>query len=135
MKMIISWILRILAAVIMGQTLFYKFTAHEDSVAIFSAIGMEPHGRIIIGVLELIAAILLLVPTTVAYGAILAWGLMSGAIMGHFSGIGFEGELLQLFLLGDVVWISSIVLLVMHKDQIPVIRHMFAKSERAPKQK
>lgn len=134
MKTIVSWILRIFAAFIMGQTLFYKFTGHETSVEIFSSIGMEPHGRIIIGILELVAAILLLVPSSVAYGAILAWGLMSGAIMGHFSGIGFEGEFLELFLLGVAVWVSSIVLLVIHKNQIPVIRHMFAKSERAPKQ-
>ena len=132
MKMIIFWVLRIFAAVILLQTLRYKFGAHPDSVAIFEAIGMEPHGRILIGILELIAGILLLVPSTVSYGAILSWGVMSGAIMGHFTKIGFEGGNLQLFLLGVGVWVSSSVLLVIHKDQISIIRHMFEKSEIAP---
>ena len=131
MKTIASWILRGFAAVILAQTLFFKFTAVEESVAIFTAIGMEPHGRIIIGVLELIAAILLLVPSTVSYGAILSWGVMSGAIMGHFTEIGFEDGNLSLFLLAVGVWVSATILLVIHKDQIPVIRHMFEKSKAA----
>ena len=134
MKMVISWILRIFAAIILGQTLYFKFTGHETSVEIFTAIGMEPHGRIIIGILELISVILLLVPSTVTFGAILSWGIMTGAIMGHLTDIGIQGELLELFLLGVAVWISSSVLLVLHKDQIPVIRHMFAKPETASRQ-
>ena len=128
---IVSWILRIFAAFILGQTLFFKFTAAEESVAIFSAIGMEPHGRIIIGILELIAAILLLVPSTVSYGAILSWGVMSGAIIGHLTKIGIEGEQFSLFLLAIGVWLSSAILMVIHKDQIPILRHMFEKSEAA----
>ena len=134
MKIIVSWILRLFAAVILGQTLFFKFSGHPSSVEIFSVIGMEPHGRIIIGILELIAVILLLVPTTITLGAILSWGVMTGAILGHLTDIGFHGELLELFLLAIAVWVSSSVLLVLHKNQIPVIRHMFAKPERASRQ-
>ena len=131
MKTIVSWVLRLFAAIILGQTLFFKFTAAEESVAIFSAIGMEPHGRIIIGILELIAAILLLVPSTVSYGAILSWGVMSGAIMGHLTKIGIEGDHLSLFLLAVAVWLSSAILMFLHKGQIPILRHMFEKSESA----
>lgn len=130
MKKIISWALRLFAAIILLQTLRFKFGAHPESVAIFEAIGMEPHGRIIIGILELIAGILLLIPATVSFGAILSWGVMSGAIMGHFTKIGFEGGNLSLFLLAVGVWLSSAVLVFLHKDQIPVIRHMFEKSDR-----
>lgn len=133
MKKIISWALRLFAAVILLQTLAFKFGAHPESVAIFEAIGMEPHGRIIIGILELIAGLLLLIPATVSYGAILSWGVMSGAIMGHFTKIGFEGGNLSLFLLAVGVWLSSAVLVFLHKEQIPIIRHMFEKEESATK--
>jgi uncharacterized membrane protein YphA (DoxX/SURF4 family) len=131
MKSIISWVLRIFAAIIMAQSLYFKFTGHETSVEIFTAIGMEPNGRILIGILELIAAILLLVPNTVAFGAILSWGIMSGAIMGHLTNIGIEGNLLELFLLGVGVWVCVSILLVLHKNQIPLIRHMFEKTNKA----
>jgi putative oxidoreductase len=128
MKKTISLILRILTAVILIQTLRYKFTGHVDSVQIFTELGMEPVGRIVIGVLELIAGILLLVPATVAWGAILAWGVMTGAMIGHFTQLGFADGRLSLFLLALAVWVSSVILLVLHRNQIPVIRHMFEKS-------
>ena len=130
MKNLVSWILRILAAVILAQSLFFKFTAHEASVEIFSAIGMEPYGRILIGVLELIAVLLLLFPNCVPYGAILSLGLMSGAIIGHLTDIGIEGELLELFLLALAVWMSAAVLLVLHKEEVPIVRHMFQRSDK-----
>ena len=114
----------------MAQTLYFKFTGAEESVAIFTELGMEPHGRLLIGALELVASILLLIPGTVAYGAILTWGLMSGAIMGHISQIGFAGDRGQLFLLAVIVWISATILLVLFKNQIPIVRHMFEKADR-----
>ena len=75
-----TWILRLMAAIILLQTLFFKFTAAEESVYIFTQIGMEPVGRIGIGIMELIAALLILYPKTTPYGALLAIGLMAGAI-------------------------------------------------------
>lgn len=126
---ILSLILRIVAAAVLAQTLFFKFTGHPDSVAIFTAIGMEPEGRILIGVLELIAAVLLLVPGTVAFGAILSMGVMTGAMVGHFTDIGFADGMLSLFVLALVVWVCSAAVLVIHRRQIPIIRQMFAKSK------
>lgn len=127
MKIFVSWVLRAIAAVILAQTLYFKFTAHPDSVAIFTAIGMEPHGRILIGILELMAALLLLLPSTVLYGAILSWGVMTGAIIGHFTEIGFEDGNLGLFLLGLGVWVSSTVLILLHRKQFTLTKHMFDK--------
>src|SRR6478752_4924700 len=91
---IITWLLRILAAVIMLQTLYFKFTAHPQSVHLFTLLGMEPWGRIGIGVLELIASILILYPRTTGFGAVLGLGLMAGAIFFHLTklGIVFEGD-------------------------------------------
>ncbi len=117
---IFSWILRLLAAVIMLQTLFFKFSASEESVYIFSTIGMEPWGRIGTGVMELITAILILIPRTTAVGALLAIGLMSGAMFFHFTklGIDVKGDGGQLFIYALLVFISSAVLLFIHQSQI-----------------
>lgn len=114
------WVLRLLAAVILLQTLFFKFSASEESVYIFSTIGMEPWGRIGTGVMELIAAILILVPRTTALGALLAIGLMSGAIFFHLTTLGIEvkGDGGQLFIYALLVFISSVILLFIHQSQI-----------------
>jgi len=82
------WVLRILAAVIMLQTLYFKFSGSEESIYIFSTLGMEPWGRIGIGVLELIASALILFPRTTGVGAVLGIGLMSGAIFFHLTKLG-----------------------------------------------
>src|SRR6202035_4623057 len=91
---ILIWILRLLAAVILLQTLYFKFTAHPQSVHLFTILGMEPWGRIGTGVLELIASILILYPRTTGFGAALGLGLMAGAIFFHLTrlGIVFDGD-------------------------------------------
>ena len=85
---IVYWFARILAAVILFQTLFFKFTASTESVYIFSTVGMEPWGRIGIGIFELIASVLLLINATAWLGAGLALGLMVGAIGMHLTILG-----------------------------------------------
>jgi uncharacterized membrane protein YphA (DoxX/SURF4 family) len=88
------WVLRLLAAAIMLQTLYFKFTAHPQSVKLFTELGLEPYGRIGIGIMELIASILILYPKTTGIGAVLGIGLMSGAIFFHLTvlGIVFDGD-------------------------------------------
>ena len=85
---IVDWILRIIVAVILLQTLFFKFTGAKESVYIFTTLGAEPWGRIGSGVVELIASILLLVPRTAVFGAILALGTICGAIFAHVTRLG-----------------------------------------------
>src|SRR5438874_13744844 len=87
---VLSWLLRIAAAIILLQTLFFKFTAAPESVYIFTKVGAEPWGRIGSGVVELIAAILLIVPRTTWMGAVLGMGVMAGAIASHLSILGIE---------------------------------------------
>jgi DoxX. len=117
---IFYWILRLLSAVIMLQTLFFKFSAAPESVYIFSKLDMEPWGRISIGVLELIASILILIPRTTAFGALLAVGLMSGAIFIHLTQLGIEvqGDSGQLFIYALIVLISSLVLAIVYRQQV-----------------
>src|SRR5438552_19000433 len=85
---VVSWVLRIAAAAILLQTLFFKFTGAKESVYIFSTLGIEPWGRIGSGVAELIASILLLMPRTVVFGAALSLGVISGAIVSHLTKLG-----------------------------------------------
>ncbi len=117
------WILRLVAVIILLQTLFFKFTASEESVYIFSTIGMEPWGRIGTGVMELIAALLLLIPRTTAFGALLATGLMSGALFFHFTVLGIEvkGDGGLLFVYAVIVLVCVLILLALHQSQIKLM--------------
>ena len=119
--------LRILIAIILIQTLRYKLTAHQDSVYIFTKVGMEPYGRIGIGIIELIAGILILIPRTVWLGAGLIFGIMAGAIFMHLTKIGIEvkSDHGSLFYLAIFVFLSSIVLLLKYKKDIPLIGNKF----------
>jgi uncharacterized membrane protein YphA (DoxX/SURF4 family) len=125
---IISWVLQIIVAVILFQTLFFKFTGAEESKYIFSTLGIEPWGRIGSGVVELIAVILLLIPRTVPYGAILALGTISGAIFSHLTKLGIvvKGDGGLLFTLAVVVFICSAVILLLHRQEIPIIGEKFS---------
>ena len=118
-KKIVTWILRLVAAVIMLQTLFFKFTGHPESVELFTELGIEPWGRIGTGVIELIASILILIPTTTYLGAILAIGLMSGAIFSHLTvlGVSFGGSPL-LFIYAVIVLIACAILLFFEREKI-----------------
>ena len=110
---IILWIFRILAALIMLQTLYFKFTGQPESVHLFTTLGMEPWGRIGIGVMELIASILILYPRTTPYGALLGVGLMSGAIFFHLTrlGIKWDGDY-TLFTYAVIAFVSCAVLVL-----------------------
>jgi len=125
--LVVSWIARIAAAIILLQTLFFKFTAAPESVFIFTKVGAEPWGRIGSGIVELMAAVLLLTPRFVWAGAFLALGVMAGAIVSHLTVLGIEvqGDKGLLFLLAVTVFLSSAVALFVHRAQIPVIGGRF----------
>jgi uncharacterized membrane protein YphA (DoxX/SURF4 family) len=119
-KNISMWVLRIIAAYILLQTLRFKFGAEPESVYIFTKVGMEPWGRIGSGVVELIASILLLIPRTTAWGALLAIGTLSGAIFFHLTTLGIDvmGDHGQLFYMAIATWVSCAILLFVYRDQI-----------------
>lgn len=119
-KSIAGWVLRGIAALIMLQTLFFKFTASPESVYIFSKLGMEPWGRIGSGVAELIASFLILIPRATWLGALLAMGIMGGAIFFHLTTLGIEvqGDGGQLFIYAMLVFISAAVLLWLHRSTL-----------------
>ncbi|MFZ0827643.1 MAG: DoxX family protein [Verrucomicrobiia bacterium] len=124
---IASWLVRFTASVILLQTLFFKFTGAPESVYIFTKVGMEPWGRYGSGVVELIAAILLMSSCYGWLGALLALGVMGGAILSHLTVLGIvvqdDGGLL--FSLAITVTVCSLVTLVMHRRQIPFVAQWF----------
>lgn len=125
--LITSWICRLAAAAILLQTLYFKFTGAEESVYIFTTVGLEPWGRYASGVAELFAAMLLLFPRTTWLGALIAAGVMLGAIGSHLTKLGIvvknDGGLL--FALALIVFVCALVTLFIHRRQIPVLGKHF----------
>jgi hypothetical protein len=124
-KIVTSWILQIIAAAILAQTLFFKFSGAEESKYIFITLGVEPWGRVATGLAELVAVVLLIAPRTVALGALLSLGLMIGAIGSHLTRLGIvvkdDGGLL--FGLAITVLLCSAAILVIRRRQISVLRY------------
>ena len=123
MKKYIPLALRIIVALILIQTLRFKFTAHPDSVYIFSKVGLEPYGRIGIGIFELVAGVLLLIPKTVWAGAVSTLGIIGGAILMHLTKLGIEvnGDSGVLFYTAIITFILSLSILWMHRKDIPFL--------------
>ncbi len=124
--LILSWIARIAIAIILFQTLFFKFTGAEESKYIFSTLmGLEYEavGRIGSGIVELAAVILLLVPSTAWIGAAIALATITGAIFSHLTQLGIvvkdDGGLL--FLLAMTVFVLSVAVLFIHRKAVPLL--------------
>ncbi len=116
----LTWIIRLIAAAILVQTLYFKFSAAEESVYIFSTLGIEPYGRIGSGIAELIAAILILIPRTTLIGALMGSGVMIGAIFSHLFVLGIEvqNDGGTLFILALIVFLCCAFLVFLNKNKI-----------------
>jgi hypothetical protein len=129
---VLSWALQLVVAGILAQTLFFKFSGSAESVHIFTTLGMEPWGRIGTGIAELVAVLLLLVPRTAALGALLAIGLMCGAILSHLTRLGIvvqdDGGLL--FGLALVVLLGSATVLWIRRAELPVVGQRSTRRDR-----
>lgn len=118
---ILSWVLQLAAAVIMGQTLFFKFTGAPEPIYIFTTLGAEPYGRWLAGISELVAVVLLLWPAMAGAGALLGMGVMSGALLAHLTtklGIEVLGDGGLLFYLGVGVWVACAVIVLIRRHQL-----------------
>jgi putative oxidoreductase len=124
---VVSWLAQITVAVILLQTLFFKFTGAEESVYIFTAVHAEPWGRIGSGVIELLASLLLLIPALAPIGAALALASMAGAILTHLTILGLEvkGDGGLLFGLAATAFIGSAIVLLIRRTQLPVVGRYF----------
>ncbi len=118
-------------AIILLQTLFYKFTGAKESVYIFSRLHIEPWGRITTGILELITGILLVFRRTSIYGAVLGLIIISGAITAHLFIIGIVilGDGGKLFTLAMLVFTGSLVILALRFKEVKEIVTGILKSK------
>jgi uncharacterized membrane protein YphA (DoxX/SURF4 family) len=118
-------VLRFVVAVILIQTLFFKFTGAPESKYIFGRLGLEPWGRIFSGVVELIASILILIPATQIIGAAIALGVMVGAILSHIFilGIVVQNDDGLLFSLACIVFIFSSLVIVLQLEKVRGLLH------------
>jgi hypothetical protein len=121
----VTWILRLIPAVLIGQTLFFKFSGAPESVDLFrdlavSAFGnpsLEPALRLGTGVIELLTVVLLLIPKHSLKGAILAAGTMAGALASHLFFIGFEGHD-QLATMGAIALLAASIYVFLQKEEL-----------------
>ncbi len=123
------WILRLIPAFIFIQTLFFKFTAAPETIYIFEKLGLpDPMWRIISGVTELIAAVLILNPRTTGLGAVLGATLMVGALASHLTKLGIEvqGDGGTLFGMGILILLCCSALIWINRKSIPVIGNIFS---------
>lgn len=122
---LLSWFLQISVALLLLQTLFFKFSGAAESVYIFSQLGAEPWGRIGSGVIELIASVLILIPRTVVLGALLSLGTIAGAILAHLTKLGIRltavGDNGELFGLAMIILVASAGILFLHRRAIPIV--------------
>ena len=118
---IFTWILKLIAVIILVQTLYFKFTGAEESVYIFTKLGIEPFGRIGSGIVELIASILILIPRTTLVGALLGAGTMLGAIFSHLFVLGIEvkNDGGELFILAIITLLCCTILIIQNRNKIP----------------
>ena len=123
---LLHWILRIVPAVILLQTLYFKFSGSPESMYIFSMLGLEPYGRIGTGIAELIVSILILVPRTTWIGALLGLGIITGAILSHLFVLGIEimDDGGYLFILGIIVFVCCALLLWIDREKVPILKNL-----------
>ncbi|MEP7011070.1 MAG: DoxX family protein [Acidobacteriota bacterium] len=124
----VSWLLQIVVAAILIQTLYFKFTAAPESVYIFTKLGLEPAGRIGSGIAELIAAACLLIPGLAVYGGVITMGVLAGAIFSHLTKLGIEvqGDGGLLFGLAITCFVGGAIITWLHRRELPVIGSRFA---------
>jgi hypothetical protein len=121
-QQIVSWVLQLTVAVILFQTLFFKFTGAEESIYIFSTLGIEPWGRFASGIAELVAVALIVYPPAVTLGAALALGVISGALISHARlGLVVKDDGGLLFALAVVVFLSSAAILYLRRSELTVV--------------
>jgi uncharacterized membrane protein YphA (DoxX/SURF4 family) len=126
-QLIVSWTLQLISAFIMFQTLFYKFSGSAESVYIFTTIGMEPWGRYVVGISELIASVLLMIPALAWMGALMGMGLMAGALFFHAAFLGIEvmSDGGQLFIYALITFVASAIVAFIRRSQIPIVNKYF----------
>lgn len=127
-RLTFSWILQIIVVLILIYPAWTKLIGTPDEVALFTQLGMEPTGRYIIGFFEALAIVLLLIPSSVTWGAILTLALMSGAFIAHATKIGFGGDIAILSIFLSITFLCTLGILILRNQELSFLRDAFARS-------
>lgn len=122
-----SWLLQLGTAAILLMAGVMKITGRTETMLLFQKLDFDPGGRLLVGVFEIAAAVLLLVPQSVIWGAVLAWGIMTGALIAHFTRLGFTGDFGQLGFMALAIWIGSVLVVFLRRHQSRALGRMFAR--------
>lgn len=121
MKISFLFVLRLIVALILIQSLYFKFTGHPEAMYIFSTLNAEPWGRRVLGVIELIIGLTLLFPKTQLLASFGALGLMIGAIGTHlFTPVGIviewdgNSDHGELFIMACIAFFLSLINLILY---------------------
>lgn len=129
---VVSWVLQVVVAAIMGFAALGKFSGAAEAVAAFETLGMEPEGRYLIGTLEGLVALMMLLPFTAPWGAVLGWGVMTGALIGHATDLGFTGDAMPMAAAAVGTWLACTAIIALRHDQVPLVRLMFGRESVDP---
>lgn len=135
---VVPWAAQIAVAVILAQTLYFKFTYAPETRYIFESRGGRPVATLV-GLAELACVVLLLIPRTAAIGAALSLAVIGGAIFTHLTSLGIvvknpdtgEGDGGLLFGLALAVAAGALVVLWYRWLQLPFIGHVFPTARGA----
>ncbi len=124
-----SWVIQLATAAVLAMAGLMKLTGRTETTELFQKLDFEPGGRILVGLLEMFAALLLLIPQSAIWGAVLAWGLMTGALIAHSTRLGFTGDLGRLGYMALAIWIGAALVVVMRRNQSRALGRMFARKK------
>ena len=129
MKNIISQILSFSISIIYLQSLYFKFTAHPDSIYIFTTLGVEPWGRLGLGTIELFTSILVFSPKTRIIGVTISFFIIIVALLSHLLIIGIEvhEDKGKLFFLALTIFVFSTIYLIIHRNRLIKLLAYFKK--------
>ncbi len=119
----VSWGAQIVAAGILAMVMVPKFAGAQEAIDTFTTLGVEPWGRYVTAIVEVVAVVLLLVPQLGlhAIGALVATALMVGALFSHASKLGFSGDAGSMAGMAIVVLIASLIVLYLRRQELPLV--------------
>ena len=120
------WLAKLGAAGILGFAAYEKLTNAPHEVKLFAELDWEPFGRYLIGGIEIVAAILIIIPQSAIFGAFLGLGIMLGAVIGHLT---VESEVIGLHNLWKPLMVAGlcVVILYIRRHDAKFIRNLFGR--------
>jgi len=105
-KNIIGWVLSGVICLLLSASAVDKISGSEHSLQIGKLIGITPKPYTILGIIELIAALLFLLPRTGILGLLLLSSYLGGAIATHLQ---HGQDILFPAAIETIVWITAVI--------------------------